>query len=331
MKNPIKIAVYGTGSIGMRHLEVLKSMEGIEPIAISKRPGRFKNLEDMGYKTAPDLESAARLGVELCIVATDTACHLQDGLCALELGMDVLMEKPLAKNSLEGADLLKASKKMKKKIFVGCVLRQAQALNIFCEKLPQVGKIHSVHIECQSYLPDWRKDHPYRDSYSARKEEGGVLRDLIHEIDYAGSIFGWPEKLEGHLANLGVLGIEAEERADLRWETKEGVSVLICLDYLTRVPRRKMRACGEKGTITWDGIQKTVLLTIIHQDPQLFEAPEENNALYAKQAMAFMEACLQGSATKLADGEEGFKALAICDAARLSSQSQKTEVVHYKN
>ncbi len=37
----------------------------------------------------------------------------------------------------------------------------------------------------QSWLPDWRPDRDYRESYSARLDEGGVLRDLVHEIDYA--------------------------------------------------------------------------------------------------------------------------------------------------
>ena len=50
----------------------------------------------------------------------------------------------------------------------------------------------AVRVECQSWLPYWRPERDYRESYSARADEGGVLRDLVHELDYAIWAFGGP-------------------------------------------------------------------------------------------------------------------------------------------
>ena len=108
--------------------------------------------------------------------------------------------------------------------------------------LPQIGAVHAVRVECQSYLPDWRPGSDYRESYSARADEGGVLRDLIHEIDYATWLFGWPVAVTARYGNTGRLGIAAEEWAELAWEAPADVEVSMRLDYLTRPPRRVMRA-----------------------------------------------------------------------------------------
>ena len=45
------------------------------------------------------------------------------------------------------------------------------------------------------YLPDWRTNADYSKSYSASFEMGGgVLFDLIHEIDLAVNLMGQPEE-----------------------------------------------------------------------------------------------------------------------------------------
>ena len=51
----------------------------------------------------------------------------------------------------------------------------------------------SAHVSCQSWLPDWRPGRDYRESYSARADEGGALRDLVPELDYATALLGRPE------------------------------------------------------------------------------------------------------------------------------------------
>lgn len=325
------IAVMGTGSAGMRHLEALEALRQslhVEAVAVPRRPGRAAELAGR-YATVTRLEETRSRGVGAAIIATDTGRHLEDGLAALAFGLDVLIEKPLAGNAAEAARLRDVAAQQGRKLFVGCLLRFSESLEQFRRWLPAIGRVHSVRVACQSYLPDWRPHHPYRFSYSARGQEGGVLRDLIHDIDYAGWIFGWPTSLQARLVNTGTLGIEAEEAAELLWDTVDGAAVSIRLDYLTRPAQRVMLACGADGTLEWDGVRGRTALTRVGEPAKEFQAVPGHGGLFAAQAKAFSQALGGAFDERLATGAEGVLALAVCDAARQASRDRREVAVGY--
>lgn len=324
-----RVAVIGTGSIGTCHLHVLQQMHGVGPVAISLRPARANELASMGYMAAADLRVATEMGATLCIIATDPGRHVQDGLLALENGLDVLIEKPLSVNAGEARKLCVAAHAKGRQVFVGCCLRFSESLNAFRGLVGAIGRLHSVRIECQSYLPEWRPTRPYLESYSACAAEGGVLRDLIHEIDYAGWIFGWPKAVQAHVRNLGRLCIQADEAAELLWETVDGCLVSVSLNYLSRPSRRRMRVAGEHGTLEWDGIEGTVTLALAGAQVQVTRSSQTRDGMFLEQARAFINASRGISDPRLATGEDGVKGLATCDAARRASLSRREESVEY--
>ena len=324
-----RVAVLGTGSIGTTHLRTLAAIDAAMPIAIPLRAERRTELCQEGYETAVDLDEAVRLGAELCIVATSTARHVIDGIAALECGLDVLVEKPMAVDAPTASRLNKRVADLERKLFVGCVLRFSASLNSFREICNRVGRLHSVHIECRSYLPDWRPDRSYLDSYSKKSDEGGVLRDLIHEIDYACWIFGWPASTLATIKNLGRLGIESEEVVGITWQTPTGCAVSVDLDYLTRPPRRRMTAYGEWGTLEWDGIAGTVALAVQDRQDEDLRPIQTRDQVFQEQARAFVNVRCGKLDPRLATGEDGAKALAVCDAARLASSTRREQTIEY--
>ena len=325
----MRIAVLGTGSIGFRHLRVISSIDGIEPIAVPIRKSRLAELEANGLVTAPDIHSAACKGAGAAIIATDTARHVEDVIAAMDAGLDVLAEKPLAVDSAEAHPVRQRAVQSERKVYVGCVLRFSESLNTFRANLPKIGRLHSVRIECLSYLPDWRPSRAYQESYSARADEGGVLRDLIHEIDYAGWLFGWPIALQARVRNLGRLGIRSEEVAELMWETSFGCFVSLSLDYLSRPGRRRMRAAGELGALEWDGIEGTVTMALAGAPPWVMTSTQASDEMFLEQTRAFVDALRGTSDPRLATANEGVKALAVCDTARRASESRYEERVEY--
>jgi predicted dehydrogenase len=263
-------------------------------------------------------------------VATDTGRHFHDGLAAAALGLHLLVEKPLAKDAAEAAWLYREATAAGRKVFVACVMRFARSLGRFRELLSDIGHVHAVRIECQSYLPDWRPTRPFRESYSARPDEGGVLRDLIHEIDYAGWLYGWPETVQAKVTNRGRLGIEADEAAEILWEGSSGVDVSVRVDYLSKPTRRRMTAFGEQGTIEWDAMESAVTLWRSGESAVREAFPQTKNDMLDAQARAFLAATDGQDPWPLASGLDGMCALAVCDAARRASASRREEKVVYQ-
>jgi predicted dehydrogenase len=322
-----QVAVLGTGSIGLRHLRVLNEFLHVPAAAIPVRAGRKQELQEMGFGVCETLEEAVDRGAGLIVVATDTGRHIADAWKAVSLNCDVLVEKPLAPSTTRLAELASLAREKCRIIYVGCSLRFDRSLLSFRERLPEVGSLHSVRIECQSYLPDWRPERDYRHTYAARANEGGVLLDLVHEIDYATWLFGRPSGIFARLGNMGRLSIQAEETADLYWETPSGTHLSIRLDYVTRRPHRILRAYGEYGEIVWDGREQSVTLTMGSQEPNEEVLPQLRDEIIRDQAQAFLTGAAGGPTGTLATFEEGAAAVSICDTARRSSASGRIETV----
>jgi len=323
------VAIVGTGSIGETHLRVLSQTASVRPVAVPVRRARLAELAAAGFDVAEDLQGAARQGASAAVIATDSGRHVADALEAMACGLDVLVEKPLAVDAEGGRRLCGRAEALGRRVFVGCTLRFSESLRRFRELLPRVGLVQTVRIECQSYLPEWRPARPYRDSYSARVGEGGVLLDLIHEIDYAGWLFGWPGSVQGRLLNIGRLGIEVEEIAELTWETPSGCLVSVCLDYLSRPSRRRMRAYGEEGTLKWDGVANVVAMERPGSPTDVTRLPQTREQVLLTQDVEFLQARAGGAETRLANGEDGVRALAVCDAARTASAQRRAVAVEY--
>ena len=325
----MKVAVVGSGSVGLRHLTAMRSLEGIEPIAVPSRQSRLAELAAEGFQTAPDVRTAASHGARAAIIATNTSRHAADTAVALAEGLDVLVEKPMAVDAVQARQVRDEGTRAGRRIFVGCVLRFSESLGMFRDRLAQLGRLHTVRIECQSYLPEWRPSRPYQDSYSARAGEGGVLRDLIHEIDYAGWLFGWPQAVQARVKNLGRLGIDAEEVAELMWELPGGALVSMTLDYLSRPTRRYLRASGERGTLEWDGVAGTMTAVLVNAPPQTLRSAQTRDELFLTQDRAVIDACRGTLDPRLAMAEDGVKALAVCEAAQRANACRREEIVEY--
>lgn len=320
--------VVGTGSIGMLHLRLLAKAD-YRPLAFPAREERANVLRSNGYVVVTDWRDVVDRGATHAIIATSTARHSHDAMHALNAGLEVLVEKPLAVDVASARAAVETARRRRRGLWIGCCLRFQPALQMFARELPALGRLHSVRVECQSFLPDWRPERAYAESYSARADEGGVLRDLIHEIDYAGWLFGWPEAVQARIRNLGRLGIASEEAADLLWETDSGAAISIRLDYLSRPRRRLMRAAGEYGVLEWDGVTGAVTVALAGAPEIRHVVGSSIDDMYVEQLRSFLEAAPGQCDPRMATAADGIRALAVCDAARLASENRREEPVRY--
>ena len=111
-RKPIGLAIVGCGKIGRIRAELARDYPGIEWLGlcdIDEKVGR-KLAEDTGadFFTADYKELLARPEVNAAIIATEENEHVGPVLASVERKHDLFIEKPLATNALESAQILKA-------------------------------------------------------------------------------------------------------------------------------------------------------------------------------------------------------------------------------
>lgn len=258
-----RMAIVGLGSIGRRHLRVLKTTRPeIEVVLVRSGQGGNWPEEDLASFNVRTAEDAVSIGVDAAIIASPAPFHVEQAKIMVGSGVPVLIEKPLSDRK-EGVDELAVlAKENDVKALVGYVLRYSKSFQNFQAKVKseQVGGPLFVHVDCGSYLPDWRPDQDYRKTASAKSDlGGGVLLELSHELDYANALFGPLECVNAIIKNTGSLGVDVEDFSHMTFFSKSlGCPVMMSIDFCRRDAVRTCSIHGTQGTLGWDGINHNV-------------------------------------------------------------------------
>jgi predicted dehydrogenase len=230
---------------------------------IAYRSGTSALGNDLGVREYTQLEEALNADPDAAFITNPTAKHVETAFPCAKAGCDLFVEKPLSHN-LEGIDNLIAVADEKNLItYVGCQLRFDPVLNATRDRLQNedLGKVLSFRVTAGSYLPDWRPDRDYRDSYSADPDRGGgVVLDLIHEIDYSHWLFGPLRCIASDLGYTDTLDIESEAIAEAIMRTSDGILGSIHLNYCRRQPQRALEVVCENGTLITDLKARTLTI-----------------------------------------------------------------------
>lgn len=226
--------VVGLGSIGSRHARILAELECEIRVVSRRGEGDFATLA----------EGIALFAPNYVVIATETSAHRGQlaELAGLGFTGRVLVEKPL--DITPGP--LPAHQFQAVKLAYN--LRFHPVLSALKEHL--VGqRIISAQIYCGQYLPDWRPGTDYRLSYSADPARGGgVLRDLSHELDIAGWLFGSWTRLAALGGRLGPLEIASDDCWGVLMQAENCPVVSVQVNYLDRPGRREVLVNTESHT-----------------------------------------------------------------------------------
>lgn len=124
---PKRFAVIGAGDFGLRHLDVLCGLEGVEVVAlVSRTEARARELANRyGVPhTCGDVEALlANVELDAVHVVTDDNRHFAPTMAALEAGCDVFVEKPLSHDLGEARQMVARARELGRRLMVGHLLR----------------------------------------------------------------------------------------------------------------------------------------------------------------------------------------------------------------
>jgi predicted dehydrogenase len=277
-------------------------------------------------RVASSLADARGSGDAAAIICTPTAQHVDDALIALRASCHVLIEKPLADRLDHLDDLRDAAAGGSRVVGVAHCFRFHGLLQRVRAELAagRIGQPRSAAVWCGQHLADWRPGRDYHATYSARRDQGGgVLLDLVHELDYCDWVLGPVRALTADVRNTGTVGIDVEDVADVRMQARDDLVIECHLDYLARPATRGGRVIGDRGTLEWDLLAGTAFVSDATSKSAL-DVPgvAERDEMYRRELAAFADA-IAGAAPFPVDLDVGERVVRIALAARESGTSGK--------
>ena len=316
-----RFLVIGCGSIGERHTKNLLSL-GQDVMVHDRDPVKLQNLVDK-YRVIPYDFTSYHIPFTAWIIATPPKYHLPFAFEALNHNSHIFIEKPISHTLDRVGELLAKSEEQDRIIQVGYQFRFHPGLMLVKKLLDEgrIGKILSIRAEFGQYLPDWRPNVDYRDTYTAHNDQGGgIILDASHEVDYCRWLAGSEiTKVSCFASKLSSLNVDAEDTAAILMRTTNNCIIEIHVDFTNRTYTRNCELIGDKGTIRWDYNLMTIYLFDGKEHNLIYDSKDD---MYLEEMVHFL-ACIEGKEKPKVDGETGKRVLEIALAAKESAKENK--------
>ena len=239
----MKICFFGLGSIGSRHLHLIRKMYPEFQVSAYRtwrgcsQPnwGDCEGLEVVGSWLGVD-----QIKPDIAFITNPTALHINTAIECAERGMALFIEKPAGHNTDHLDTLLEIVKRKNLTTYVAYTLRHSPIVAELKNHLEGKTVTHARYI-CSSNLATWRPDTDCAKSYSANAHMGGgVLLDLSHGVDLMEYLFGPVKEIRGAYARRGNVTVDAEDVAKLVLIHESGVLSSVDLNVVSRMTERSL-------------------------------------------------------------------------------------------
>ena len=236
MTRPLRVGVIGVGALGRHHARHLAQLEGARLVGVTD----IDSARARAVAEELDTEACALdrlLGrVEAVTIAVPTPAHVEVGLRALERGIPVLMEKPLAVTLEEADRLIAAAAAKGVQLQVGHIERYNRAIRAAEPYLDGPRYIESLRLA----------------PFQPRGTDVAVVLDLmIHDLDLVLHLTGGGEATEVRASGLSVLSSHLD-LANARVEFSNGAVALATASRVSRERVRRLRLFQPNGYFSLD-------------------------------------------------------------------------------
>ena len=310
----IRVAVVGTGEFGRNHARVYGELKGAELVGVFDR--EIARAEE----TAQEFHTTAFKGLEeLCgrvdaaTVSVPTVAHAEVGCRLMEMGIDVLVEKPMASTLAEADALLEAAGKYRRILQVGHVERFNPAVLAVepVVKRPLFFEVHRLGV------------------FSPRSLDVDVIYDLmIHDLDILMAL------VKEQVTEVKAVGIpvltDKVDIAHARLEFAGGAVANVTASRVSTERVRKMRFFQAREYISLDYARRDALRVGVKKPgPEPEFGFEKLPAPTTEPLQAELEAFLEAVRTRVppkTDGAAGRAALELASRVMTSIREHDARV-----
>ncbi len=151
----IKVALAGAGAFGVKHLEGMRNINGVEVVSLVGRElDKTKAVADkfsIKHVTTELADSLAMEEVDAVILCTPTQMHAEQSIACLNAGKHVQVEIPLADRMQDAEAVLAAQQASGKVAMVGHT-RRFNPSHQYVHRRVAAGEFHLQQLDVQTYF-----------------------------------------------------------------------------------------------------------------------------------------------------------------------------------
>jgi 2-hydroxy-4-carboxymuconate semialdehyde hemiacetal dehydrogenase len=155
MSKSIKVALAGAGAFGIKHLDGIKNIDGVEVVSLIGREfDKTKEVADkygIAHVTTHLADSLALPEVDAVILCTPTQMHASQSIACLKAGKHVQVEIPLADSWKDAEEVVRLSKESGKVAMCGHT-RRFNPSHQWVNKKIKAGEFSIQQMDVQTYF-----------------------------------------------------------------------------------------------------------------------------------------------------------------------------------
>lgn len=219
----LRIGMVGAGSIAGTHLSAYQSVNNAEIVAICDINENHLNdtadkfgIEKRYNDEAEMLRCEELDAVDVCVWNSN---HAPCSIMALENGLHVICEKPMAYSVEEAIKMKEAAEKNNKLLMIGFVMRFEKNTKVAADFI-KAGKIGDIYYSRATYL----RRHGAPGGWFCKKEfsGGGPVIDLgVHVIDQTRYLMGSPKAVSVYAKTSDKIKNRPDIKNDIAYKPKD--------------------------------------------------------------------------------------------------------------
>lgn len=253
---PTNFAIAGCGRISQRHAKQIAKIGNVKAVCdiIPERANILAT--EYGANAYYSLEELLlnEKNLDVVSICTPNGLHASHSIKALEAGINVLCEKPLCIDVIEGNNMIATAGKSGKKLFVVKQNRYNPPVAFLKELINTnaLGQIYSFQVNCF-----WNRPPAYYTEWKGTKSlDGGTLfTQFSHFIDLLYWLLGDVADVKSLTKNFAHPAIEFEDTGMILFDMKSGAigSMNYTVNSFNKNMEGSIAIFAENGTIKIGG------------------------------------------------------------------------------
>ncbi len=344
----VRIGMIGAGNIADLHLSSYKKNPNVEIAAICDiNPVRLNETADKfgiekRYSNVSEMLANEKLdAADVCVW---NCAHAECTIAALEAGLDVLCEKPMAMSFDQAKAMEDTAKKCGKLLMLGFVTRFSNEA-VIAKELIDGGYLGDIYYSKASYIR--RNGNPGGWFSDKSKSGGGAVIDIgVHPLDLTRYLMGNPKPVSVYAVVNNYLRNERKAlKTHVGWSPKDadpardvddvdtsgvaiikydnGATTLLEASYaINGEPKSERSLYGTKGGITLDGMKVFSEMNGFMTDVKLVDlnSYKDGGEMFDNEMNHFAD-CVMGKCECKSPAEDGVVVMKILDAIYESART----------